>query len=116
MVIDVLFAGIAVADFDAALAWYEQLFGRPADLLVRDDEVMWRIAGAGWLYLVADATRAGHALATLAVPDLNQTVAELAERGFHRPPIETVADAGRKAPVTDPEGNVLTFVEVARSE
>ncbi|MGC2192420.1 MAG: VOC family protein [Candidatus Dormiibacterota bacterium] len=116
MVVDVLFAGIAVADFGAALVWYARLFGRPADLLAKNDEVMWRIAEAGWLYLVADSTRAGHALVTLAVSNLKQTVAELTERGFRRPPIETVADSGRKASLTDPEGNVLTFVEVARSE
>jgi hypothetical protein len=46
---DVLFAGIAVADFGAALAWYEQLLERPADLIVKDDEVMWRITDAAWL-------------------------------------------------------------------
>jgi hypothetical protein len=41
---DVLLAGIAVANFGAALAWYDRLFGRPADIVVKDDEVMWRIS------------------------------------------------------------------------
>lgn len=29
--IDILFAGVAVADFDTAVAWYARLLGRPAD-------------------------------------------------------------------------------------
>jgi hypothetical protein len=48
MTIDLLFAGVAVADLDAAKAWYGRLFGRFADVLVSDDEVMWQAAGSGW--------------------------------------------------------------------
>lgn len=46
---DVLFAGIAVADFDAEWGWYGRLLGRPADIIAKDDEVLWRIADAAWL-------------------------------------------------------------------
>jgi predicted enzyme related to lactoylglutathione lyase len=112
---DLLFAGIAVADFGAALAWYEQLLGRPADIIVKDDEVMWRIADAAWLYVTGDPSRSGHALVTVAVADLDETVALIEDRGLRSAPIETIAGAGRKAAFTDPEGNMTTFIEVVAS-
>jgi hypothetical protein len=112
---DVLFAGIAVGNFDAAVPWYTRLLGRPADIVVKDDEVMWRIAEAAWLYVVGEPGRAGHALVTIAVADLNKTVAGFEHRGLRRAPIETIAGAGRKAVVTDPEGNMITFIEVEPS-
>lgn len=62
-----LIAGIAVTEFDAAVAWYDRLWGRPADIIVKDDEVMWRLAEGGWVYSVADPSHAGHAMVTLAV-------------------------------------------------
>jgi hypothetical protein len=52
--IDILFAGVAVADFGAAVGWYGRVFGRPADVVVTDNEVMWRIADAAWLYVIGD--------------------------------------------------------------
>jgi predicted enzyme related to lactoylglutathione lyase len=112
---DVLFAGVATADLDAAMPWYDALLGRPADIIVNDDEVMWRICDGGWLYLVRDSSHAGHALVSVAVPDLDQAVAEIADRGLDRPPIETIVGTGRKAPVVDPEGNTITLIEVLTS-
>ena len=52
--IGVVFTGVAVADFEPAVAWYRRLFGRPEDIVVKDDEVMWRITDTAWLYVVAD--------------------------------------------------------------
>jgi predicted enzyme related to lactoylglutathione lyase len=109
---DVLFAGIAVDDFPAAIRWYERLLGRPADIVVRDGEVMWKIAEAAWLYVLDDRARAGNSLVTMAVPDLVAAVHEIGDRGIISPPIETIVGAGRKASFTDPEGNVISFIEV----
>jgi predicted enzyme related to lactoylglutathione lyase len=111
--VDVLFAGIAVADFDAAVAWYTRLLGRPADVIVTDDEVMWRFADAAWLYVVGDRKRAGHALVTLSVADLDMTIADIAGRGITGRPIEFVGDSARKASFTDTDGNSLAFIEVS---
>jgi len=109
---EVLFAGVPTADLDLASTWYEALWGRPPDIVVNDDEVMWRICDGGWLYLVRDPGRAGHALVTVAVPDLDHAVAEMADRGLATSPIETIEGAGRKAPVVDPEGNTVNLIEV----
>jgi hypothetical protein len=71
---EMLFAGVAVANFAIAVAWYHQLFGRPPDIVVNDNDVRWRVADAAWLYVTQDQYRAGHALVTVSVPDQEQTV------------------------------------------
>lgn len=109
---DVLFAGIAVADFPSAVAWYERLFGRPADIVVRDGEMMWKIAEAAWIYVLEDRTRAGNSLVTMAVSDLEEAVHEIGDRGIINASIEVIVGAGRKASFADPEGNVISFIEV----
>jgi predicted enzyme related to lactoylglutathione lyase len=108
----VLFAGIPVTDFPAAVTWYDRLFGRPADIVVKHDEVMWRVADAAWLYIVEDPTRAGNGVVTVAVADLEKALAEMTDRGISTPPIEAVPGAGRKAPLTDPDGNMVALAEV----
>jgi predicted enzyme related to lactoylglutathione lyase len=109
----VLFAGVPVADIDAAIDWYEQLFGRAADIVPKHNEVMWCVAGNGWLYLIDDPERAGRTEVTISVSDLDQFVADLASRGIGAGPIEAVGDAGRKANVVDPNGNVISWIQVA---
>jgi predicted enzyme related to lactoylglutathione lyase len=110
--VEVLFAAVTVADLDAAVAWYSRLFGRPADIVPNDNEVMWRLADAAWRYVVRDEKRAGHALVTLCVADLDRAVADIAARGIAGGPVEIIGDAARKATFTDAEGNALSFIEV----
>ena len=55
--VEVLFASVPVADLREAVPWYEQLFGREADLVPNENEVMWRMTPSGWLYVVEDAER-----------------------------------------------------------
>jgi hypothetical protein len=82
LAINHVFASIAVADYDSALAWYERFLGRPPDVIVTDNETMWQIAETGWIYVVGDTNGTGNALLTLLVDDLEDYVAELAERGL----------------------------------
>jgi hypothetical protein len=83
MVMEVLFASVpvTVTDLGATTGWYEQLFGRPADIVPNENEIMWSIAGNGWLYVVRDPERAGRTVVTISVSDLDQFVADLASRG-----------------------------------
>jgi catechol 2,3-dioxygenase-like lactoylglutathione lyase family enzyme len=107
-----LFAGIAVADYHAALAWYQRLLGRSPDVIVNENEAMWQVASAGWIYVVGDVGRAGSALLTLLVDDLEEQIAALAERGLAAGEIDTLPGGVRKATIFDPEGNTITFGEV----
>ena len=110
---DVLFAGIAVADFGEARAWYERFLGRGPDIVAHDEEVMWQITGAGWLYIRRDPERAGNGIVAVAVSDIEATVSALERRGVSAGAIEPDGDAGRKAVVLDPDGNRLELVQVA---
>ena len=111
MTINHVFAGIAVADYDSALAWYKRCFGLSPDVIVTENESMWRVADAAWIYVVGDTNRAGKALLTLLVDDLGDHVAELGERGLETSAIDTVPGLYRKAVITDPEGNMISLGE-----
>lgn len=109
MAIDHVFAGVPVADYAAARAWWERLVGRPPDLIPNDNEAAWQLTETGWIYVVGDAGRAGQALLTILVDDLDTHVAELAERGLATEAIDTVPGVVRTAEITDPDGNRITF-------
>jgi predicted enzyme related to lactoylglutathione lyase len=109
---EVLFAGLAVDDLDAALAWYERFFGRAPDLVPNDTEAAWQLATGGWIYVVLDPERAGRGIVTLIVAGLDAMCDELRGRGVVPGPIEPVGTAGRKALVTDPEGNTIGLAEL----
>lgn len=110
--VDVLFAGVPIADIEAAASWYAQLLGRSADVVVTSDEVMWRFADGAWLYIIEDRERAGRTLVTLCVADLDRTLAEINGRGISSGSVEIVGDSGRKSVIIDPDGNSLSFIEV----
>lgn len=61
---DVLFAGMPVARFQHAVDWYARFFGRAADIVANDHEVMWRVADTGWLNVLEDAAWAGRSVVT----------------------------------------------------
>jgi predicted enzyme related to lactoylglutathione lyase len=106
-----VFAGIAVSDFGSARDWYERLFGRPPNVVPKQDEGVWHLTSTSSIYVVQDGTRAGRSLLTLAVDDLDEHLAELAERGLRAGRIDTVPGVTRKAVVIDPDGNAITFFE-----
>ncbi len=107
MAVTYVFAGIPVADRDAAAGWYERLIGRPPDLVPNDDEAAWRLTETGWIYIVVDEHRAGSALNTLLVDDLDTFLAGLAERGITTSAVRTIGDGVHVTVVTDPDGNRL---------
>ncbi len=113
MTVSQIFAGTAVADFQASLDWYERLMGRPPDFFPHEREAVWQATDTGWVYIVEDANRAGGGLLTFMVDDLEGHVAELAQRGIESEGIAWV-DPGstRSAWITDPEGNRIQLAEV----
>jgi predicted enzyme related to lactoylglutathione lyase len=84
--------------------------------LVNDNEVMWRIVEAGWLYLVVDPDRAGQTMVLLAVRGLDSATAALESRGVKIARSETIVGAGRKAWFGDPDGNEVALIEVLPSD
>jgi Glyoxalase/Bleomycin resistance protein/Dioxygenase superfamily len=112
MDVEVAFTGVAVTALEPGRDFVERLLGRPPDILVNSDEVMWRLAGAAWLYVVVDPPRAGRALAALSVGDLDASLCELEERGVRPETVADVGDSGRKATFRDPDGNTVALIEV----
>jgi predicted enzyme related to lactoylglutathione lyase len=107
-----LFAGIPVRSRDAAIDWYERLLGRRPDLIPNDDEAAWQLTESAWIYLIADADRAGSALNTFLVEDLDALLVEIGARGIAGSPIEPTGDTGRSSYVTDPDGNRIKLSQV----
>jgi catechol 2,3-dioxygenase-like lactoylglutathione lyase family enzyme len=104
-----LFAGIPVADYAAALAWYEQLLGSPPAFFPNDIEAVWELAEHRYVYIVQQPEHAGHARHTLFVDDLDALVVQTAERGLEPAERETYSNGVRKITYRDPDGNEIGF-------
>jgi hypothetical protein len=107
-----LFAGIPVSDRALAGDWYERLLGRTPDLVPNEVEACWQVNDGGWIYFVVDADRAGTALHTLLVEDLDAVLAGLAARGIEPGPVELVGGAVAQSIVSDPDGNRLKLAQL----
>lgn len=113
MDLDVLFSGVPVNDFNESQVWYARFFGRAADVVAHDAEVMWRVSDGGWLYILRGEVRAGQGIVSLAVSDIAAAMLALEGRGIAAGPIKPDGDAGRKAVVLDPDGNSIWIIQVA---
>lgn len=111
MPIHYVFAGLVVTERDVAVNWYSRLFGKRPTFQPTTNEAVWQLAATASLYVLADPVRAGSGIVALAVDDLEAEIASINDRGILASPIQTVP-GGRKAEVTDPDGNVITLVEV----
>ena len=104
-----LFAGIAVDDYAAALAWYERLLGSPPSFFPHDTEAVWELAEHRSLYIVQLPEHAGDARQTIIVDDLDSRVAGIAQRGLEPAQRETYPNGVRKITYIDPDGNEIGF-------
>jgi predicted enzyme related to lactoylglutathione lyase len=107
-----LFAALHVQDRDAALPWYQQLFGRPPDFVPNNDEAVWQVADTASVYILAEGTVVGGGDVNLIVDDLEATLVGLRLRNIHAGPIVMIGDVGRKFRVFDPDGNSIWFTEL----
>ncbi|WP_067888592.1 VOC family protein [Nocardia vaccinii] len=107
-----LFAGIPVADFRAALSWYEKVFGGPPTSFPHETEAVWQIAEERLIYIVQRPEHAGHSMVTLIVDDLDARVTEASRRGVEPAKRETYDNGVRKITYYDPDGNEIGFGQV----
>jgi len=116
MAIDVLFAGIPVAELEPALDWYERFLGRPPDMAPNESERTWQLTDDGWIYVVEDRERAGNGLMTLIVDDLDARLGELNERGIETGEVEWLNQSTGTLMVADPDGNRIQLGEVRSAD
>jgi catechol 2,3-dioxygenase-like lactoylglutathione lyase family enzyme len=104
-----LFAGLPVADYQRSLAWYERLLGSPPTFFPHETEAVWELAEHRFLYIVERPGRAGHAVQTVMVEDLDARVAAIAGRGIEPAERETYSNGVRKVTYRDPDENEIGF-------
>ena len=104
-----LFAGIGVRDVAAAKGWYGRLLGAEPSFEPHATEAVWEVAEHRYLYVVEDADRAGHAVHTVFVDDLDARVREIAARGLEPDEREEYGSGVRKITYRDPDGNEVSF-------
>lgn len=110
MSIEHVLAVVPVSDLDVANAWYERLFGRPADNNPMPVLVEWQVVPGGWVQVFVDERRAGSGLLNVAVDDLEAHVAKVGDLGLAPGVIEDVNKGVRLATITDPDGNVIRLI------
>ena len=104
-----LFAGIPVADYAAALTWYERLLGSPPTFVASDTEAVWDLAEHRSVYIVQRPEHAGHTMLSMFVDDPDAIGDLRADRGLDPLKRETYADGVRKTTYRDPDGNEIGF-------
>lgn len=110
MTVQGIYASAIVSNFDAALAWYEKLMGRPADDQPIPGMAQWRKMGGAGLQIWKDDERAGKGIMTIVVPVLEVEGERLSRLGLQL--INRVqGDFGGVAQIFDAEGNRINLVE-----
>jgi hypothetical protein len=104
-----LFAGVPVSDYAAARSWYERLLGRESSFLPHATEAVWELAEHRLLYIVEDSDRAGRAILTIFVDDLEALVGAIASRGLEPDERVTYSNGASKAIYCDADGNEIGF-------
>jgi glyoxylase I family protein len=107
MTVEHVFGAIHVSDRDAAVAWYERLFGRPPDLIPNAQEGAWRLTETAWVYVIAGAGDPGTSLHTLLVADFDLFLRRTSEAGITSGQEETKSGGVRVVIIEDPDGNRL---------
>jgi catechol 2,3-dioxygenase-like lactoylglutathione lyase family enzyme len=104
-----LYAGIPVADFAAAVSWYERLLGTPPTSRPYDTEAVWELAEHRYLFVWQQSENVGHASHLLFVDGLDALVGEIADRGLDPSKRETYSNGVRRIAYRDPDGNEIAF-------
>ena len=110
MSIDNALASVAVSNLQRAVAWYEQVLGRPPDTRPMPEVAEWKFPRGGWLQVYELPERAGQGSFTLAVTGIDHVVARVQALG-----IATGARSSNEKVqtlmITDPDGNHIAFAE-----
>ena len=109
-----LFAGVRVRDIADARAWYERLLGAEPAFHPNDVEAVWAVGDHRWFYVLEDAPRAGSALVTIMVADLEAAAAAIRGRGIGPTELEDYGEA-RKYVFHDPDGNEIGIGQVPKA-
>ena len=88
---------------------FESLLGEPASFEATDTESVWSVAENGWIYVELRPERAGRAMVTVFLDDLDGFVTAAADRGIEPDRRERYENGVRKVLYLDPDGNEIGF-------
>jgi predicted enzyme related to lactoylglutathione lyase len=114
---DQVLATVTVSDFAASSAWYARLFGRAPDHCPNASCAEWEIARSARIQVlpresaVAEGCAKSLASVGIIVDDLDDVLSKLQGRHIDVAPPQTATHFLRFVPVSDPDGNLVTFVE-----
>lgn len=98
-----------MSHYHRALDWYERLLGSEPAFLPNATEAVWELAEHRYPYIEVLPQRAGHAVHTVFVDDLDERVAGISARGIEPASQETYDNGGRKVTYRDRDGNEIGF-------
>ena len=104
-----LFAELSVSDYQAALAWYEQLLGGPPVMYPNDIEAVWELAEHQYLVVEHRPDHAGHGQVTIFSEDFDERIEAITGRGVEPALRETYENGVRKVVYRDSDGNEIGF-------
>ncbi len=79
-------------------------------------EVVWALADDRWLYIEEEPRRAGRALVTVFVEDLNALILQTGSRGLEPAERETYSNGVRRATYRADDGNEIGFGGAPRTD
>ena len=98
-----------MSDYERALVYYQLLLGSEPAFFPNPTEAVWELAEHRYLYIEQLPERAGHALHTVFVDDLDERVEGISRRGIEPSFQETYENGVRKVIYRDPDGNEIGF-------
>ncbi len=111
----VMYSSVSVDGFIAdARAWYHRLLRSEPAFFPNDVEAVGAVGEHRRVYLLEDAPKAGSALVTIMVADLDATAEAISERGIEPTELEDYGEA-RKYVFHDPDGNEIGVGQVPKA-
>ena len=108
---------VAVSELERSAEWYERLIGEPpTNVPMPGILAEWRITSQGWVQVTVDESRAGTSQLNLAVGDLEDAIRQIEARGVAVGEVQHANKGVVLAPVSDPDGNVVTLIGGFREE
>lgn len=108
-----LYSIMCVRDRARSQKWFEAFFGRPADVVIGEED-LWQVGENAWVVIddrSMRASRVGGTMVTLGVTDLDEILARLAANGIEPAHVETYGNGVRHVEVLDPDGNSLSLAQ-----
>ncbi|WP_336029046.1 VOC family protein [Geodermatophilus sp. FMUSA9-8] len=109
-----LFAGVRVRNIAEARAWDERLLGSEPAFYPSDVEAVWAVGEHRWFHLLENAPKAGSALVTIMVADLDATAKAMSGRGVYPTKLEDYGEV-RKYVFHDPDSNEIGIGQVPQT-